>query len=262
MLTAAARSASRAAQGPSTSSTPRFPWREAPASKCAGNLAPRSAGAEALRERLSLCRIRRTERARSPPEAQRTDPRRSPACASAPPAPVPRHPLYTEIEEASEKLRAASSGRRSLLPRPLRGRRASPRWAIRPRQTAPWSRTLRAWRRRCRSERVPGALLDRRPSRSFVTAHKANRCCARLNVRCAMTTRLSAVTSPTICPAVLRPAASGLRVREKEASPTAYPPQLEPVDESRIAWRRFSRQNRDRVERAIREELERPVPPA
>src|SRR5437867_4229395 len=181
------------------------------------------------------------------------------------------HPLYTPtIEERIEKLRAARLGDAEACYRELFGATGADFAAVGefdPGETARLVEELfGAWRTLLPFERVPARYFDRPAfENAFVTPDKANAVLrAGLNVRMRDDhPDYPAVTLANYLLGGPSTARVPVRVREKEGlSYSTYTTfSSSPFDESaefRVASI-FAPQNRDRVERAIREELERAV---
>src|SRR5437762_1194484 len=181
------------------------------------------------------------------------------------------HPLYTPtIEERIEKLRAARLGDAEACYRDLFGATGADFAAVGefdPGETARLVEELfGAWRTPAPFERVPARYFDRPAfENAFVTPDKANAVLrAGLNVRMRDDhPDYPAVTLANYLLGGPSTARVPVRVREKEGlSYSTYTTfNSSPFDESaefRVASV-FAPQNRDRVERAIREELERAV---
>jgi len=181
------------------------------------------------------------------------------------------HPLYTpSIEERIEKLRAARLGDAEACYRDLFGATGADFAAVGefdPGETARLVEELfGAWRTPLPFERVPARYFDRPAfENAFVTPDKANAVLrAGLNVRMRDDhPDYPAVTLANYLLGGPSTARVPVRVREKEGlSYSTYTTfNSSPFDESaefRVASI-FAPQNRDRVERAIREELERAV---
>jgi len=181
------------------------------------------------------------------------------------------HPLYTPtIEERIEKLRAARLGDAEACYRDLFGATGADFAAVGefdPGETARLVEELfGAWRTPLPFERVPARYFDRPAfENAFVTPDKANAVLrAGLNVRMRDDhPDYPAVTLANYLLGGPSTARVPVRVREKEGlSYSTYTTfNSSPFDESaefRVASV-FAPQNRDRVERAIREELERAV---
>src|SRR5438093_818006 len=181
------------------------------------------------------------------------------------------HPLYTPtIEERIEKLRAARLGDAEACYRELFGATGADFAAVGefdPGETARLVEELfGAWRTLLPFERVPARYFDRPAfENAFVTPDKANAVLrAGLNVRMRDDhPDYPAVTLANYLLGGPSTARVPVRVREKEGlSYSTYTTfNSSPFDESaefRVASI-FAPQNRDRVERAIREELERAV---